>query len=152
MPKKITKGLIAVIIVLFFGFFLNELFTVVEFFLQQFSDFFIFKITGYNVDNPANWYVMIKHFAFIVLVGIISRLVFKSKLHPILKASYLVPTFALIYSIINSLLSNFTFVNYLVSFYFFVGALYALRKSKLNWLYSFSLIAVSTAVILSMIS
>ncbi|MFH0819098.1 MAG: hypothetical protein V1898_03850 [Patescibacteria group bacterium] len=101
-----------------------------------------------DINMIVDWYPPLKYFAFLLIIGITSYYIFKSKLSTLFKATYLTVPTALVLVTEGIFLYNWPLVVYLLGFISSVSALYYLYKTKQPWIYyySISLIAITLAI------
>ena len=82
------------------------------------------------------------HGSFVVIIGIISWFVFKSKLKEIYKAIYMTVPLAVVFVTIGIFLFQWPIAVYLLGTLFGIGALYYFYRTKQHWIYYYTLILV----------
>ena len=98
------------------------------------------------VDAGAPFFPVLLHFLFVILIGLISWLVFKSKLGVILKASYLSVPAAVVFATIGMFLYSWPLIALFLGGFVAIGILYYFYKTKQPWLYYYTVILIGLAL------
>jgi len=88
------------------------------------------------------------HALFVVIIGLISWLVFRSKLGVLYKAIYMTVPLAVIFVTLGILLYRWPVVAYSLGSLFAIGVLYYFYHTKKPWLYYYTLILVGLAMLM----
>jgi hypothetical protein len=95
-----------------------------------------------------NWLPAAKHGMFAVLILLVSLLVLRSKLNVFIKATFMILPLATVYVTIGMLLSSRPIIAWLLGALTGVGVLICLCRTKKPWLYFYTLILISVAMLL----
>ena len=89
------------------------------------------------------WLPPLLHLSFLVIIGVISWFIFKSRLKVIYKAVYLAIPVAVVLVTIGIFLSNFPIILYPLGTLIVLGILFYLYYKKQSWLYYYTVILFS---------
>ena len=89
------------------------------------------------------WFPPLMHFLFVIFIGCISWIVFKSKLRVFIKATYMTVPLAVVMVTIGMFLYQWSVVSFLLGGLFILSVLYYLHYTKQPWLYYYSTILIS---------
>jgi hypothetical protein len=146
--EKRVKIVLEIVAVPIIGFILLNLAFLLDALFQGLINLIFGLFIDINPDMTLYWYPPTKHLLFLILIGLISYFVFKSKLKDICKATYLFVPLAAVYVTIGIFLNNIQILVYILSTLFFLATLYYLYKKKLSWIYYYSLILISLLMLI----
>lgn len=149
MVSKKLKNILSVLAIPILGFILLNLAFILDYLFQTALDSFVRLYAHIDINMIWGWYPPLKHFIFIILLGLLSRFIFKSKLNKFFKAVFLILPLAVIYLTIGMFLYPWPIASFLLALYFFLGTLYFLIRKKMNWLYFYVLILITAVMIVS---
>ena len=141
--KKWAWNIFSVLAVAVFGFILLNL----AFLFDALYQGIVRGIVGFFIslgpESRLYWFPPLMHLSFLVLIGIISWIVLRSRLWTLLKAIYLcVPVVAVLVTL-GMFLYGLPFVLYPLGALFCFGILYYLYRTKKPWIYYFTVIFLS---------
>lgn len=148
IKSPIIKNILSVIIITLFGFVLLNLTFILDFLFQGLIDAIVnlFTKTDFNMAWP--WFPPLKHGLFVVVIGLVSWLVFKSKLKDIYKATYLTVPTAVILVTIGMSFYRWPVAVYSICGVLVAGILYFFYRTKKPWLYCYAVIIVSLVLLI----
>ena len=117
-------------------------------------NFLVFELIGLFVSEEFiathqwEWFPIMRHALFLVIIGLISWPILRSKLGTLYKAIYMTVPLAVIFVTIGILLYNWPIVPYLVGGLFTVGVLFYLYRTKQPWLYYYTVILVALSLMI----
>jgi len=117
-------------------------------------NFLVFELIGLFVSEEFiathqwQWFPITRHASFLVIIGLISWPILRSKLGTLYKAIYMTVPLAVIFVTIGILLYNWPIVPYLVGGLFTVGVLFYLYRTKQPWLYYYTVILVALSLMI----
>lgn len=145
IKNPIVKNILSAVTIIFFGFVLLNLTFLLDFLFQSIIDSLISFFT--KADFMAwPWLPLVKHSLFAVVIGLISWLVFRSKIRDFYKATFLTVPTAVVLVTIGILLFHWPIAVYSISGLLVAGALCYLYRTKKPWLYWYAVILVSLAL------
>ncbi len=142
--NQYTKIILQAIAIAGFGFVLLNLAFIFDFLIVRIIEFFIDEkfLTSYQ------WFPFAQHGLFVIIIGVISWFIFRSKLETIYKAIYMTVPVTVILVTVGILLYRWPIAVYLVGGLISLGALYYFYRNKQSWLYYYSLILVAFALLM----
>jgi hypothetical protein len=105
------------------------------------ASFRLFTHVDFNVEW--HWFPPVKHFLFIVVIGLISWLVFRTRLSTIYKAIFMTVPVAVVLATIGMSLYRWPIVLYSLGTLLCICTLYFFYRTKQPWLYYYTVILVS---------
>jgi len=147
--NPIVKNILSALAVAIFGFILLNLTFLFDFLFQSLIDLIIKIFTPVNVNMDWQWFPPVKHAMFVVVIGLISWPIFKSKLRTLFKAIYMTVPLAVALVTIAILLYHWQIAVYSLGALFCIGVLYYFYRTKQPWLYYYTLILVSIALLIA---
>lgn len=149
MPKNsIAKNILSAAAVTIFGFILLNITFVVDFLFQSLIDKIINLFTSTDINMAWRWFPPTKHAMFMVVIGLISWLIFRSKLGVLYKAIYMTVPLAVIFATIGMFLGKWPMIAYPLGGLFSLGVLYYFYRTKRSWLYYYTVILISLVMLL----
>ncbi len=129
------KNILSALFIAGFGFiFLNVTFmfdyfyqSLVRGIIQLFLSVDIFS--GYAIIPP------IMHISFVLIIGIITRFIFISKLETLVKATFMTVPLTVVFVTIGMFLFRWPLVGFVLGSCFTLGVFYYLYRTKQPWLY-----------------
>ena len=112
-------------------------------------NFLVFKLIGFFVSDEFvathqwQWFPIMRHALFLVLIGFISWPIFLSKLGTLYKAIYMTVPVAVLLANIGIFLYEWPVVPYVVGGVCILVVLYYFYRTKQPWLYYYSAILVA---------
>jgi hypothetical protein len=89
-----------------------------------------------------------KHVMFMIMIGLISWPIFRSKLRVFFKAAYMTVPLAVVFATLGMFLFPWPPAAYIVGSLFSMSVLYYLYRTKQPWLYYYTLVLVSLTMLL----
>lgn len=142
LENQIIKNILSALAVLVFGFILLNLAFMFDFLIQSLVVGLIKLFTPVNFETNFQWLPPALHGLFVVIIGVISWFVFRSKLGTLYKAVYMTVPVAVIFVTIGMSLYRWPVVAYSLGGLFGVGVLYYFYRTKKPWLYSYTVVLV----------
>lgn len=151
--NPIAKNILSAIAVAVFGFILLNLAFLFDFLIQSLVVRLIELITTVDfktIDFQTNfqWLPPAMHGLFMVIIGIISWLVFRSNLGRLYKAIYMTVPLAAGFLTLGIFLYRWPIAAYSIGSMLGIGILYFFYRTKQPWLYSYAVILVGLAMLL----
>ena len=102
----------------------------------------------FGADYAANhsWFLILQYVIFLIIIGLISWLVLRSKIRPIYKAIFSTVPFAAGFVTIGIFLFSWPVAVYSISALAAIATLYYFYRTQKIWFYWFALIAVALAL------
>lgn len=138
----IVKNILSALAVAAFGFILLNITFMFDFFFQSLVDGVIKLFTSADINMAWHWFSPIKHAMFVVIIGLISWLIFRSKLGTLYKAIYMTVPLAVVFTTLGMFLGQWLVIAYPLGVLFSIGVLYYFYRTKQPWLYYYTLILV----------
>ena len=152
MKNKTLKYIFQALGIAIFGYILLNFVFVFDFVFQNLIDSFVRLFAQIEGNRIWPWYPTLKHFLFVLIIFVISPFIFKSKIKTIYKAIFFTVPLAVIYVTIGMFLYRWPVAVYILSAYFFFGTLYFFYRKKLSWIYTYTTILVTLALLLMNLS
>ena len=148
LKNPIVKNILSALAIAVFGFILLNLAFLFDFLFQSLVDGIIKLFTPVDINMNWHWFPPIKHAMFVVIIGLISWFIFKSKLRVIYKAIYMTVPLAVVFATLGIFFYQPPLVPYLLGFLFSLGVLYYFYRTKQPWIYYYTLILVALVMLL----
>jgi len=146
--NKIFKNIFSALAVAVFGFILLNIAFLFDSLYQGLVRGFIGIFMPLNPDMDLYWFPPLMHFSFVIIIGLISWFVFKSKIKSIYKAIFMTVPLAVVFATIGMFLHSLTLAVYLLGILFALCVLYYLYRTKQPWIYYYTLILISLLMFL----
>ncbi len=143
-----VKNILSAVAVAGFGFVLLGLTFLFDFLFQSLVDGVIRLFTPGDFNMACYWFPPTKHAMFVVIIGLISWPIFRSKLGVLYKAIYMTVPLAVFFATIGIFLYHWPVVPYLVGGLFTIGVLFYFYRTKQPWLYYYTLILVALSLMI----
>lgn len=141
-----VKNILSAVAVVIGGMILLNLTFMFDFGFQSLLKFIFYRNT--DLMMTVAWLPGFQHGLFVVLIGFISWLIFRTKWPTLIKAIYLpVPT-AVVLVTVGILTYQWSIASYGISTILVLGTLYWFYRTKQPWLYYFSVIWVAIALLI----
>jgi len=147
LRNRNAKNILSAVAVAVFGFILLNLTFIFDALYQGIIRRIIGIFIAFDPDTNLYWFPPLMHGSFVVVIGLISWLVLKSKLKVIYKAIYMTVPVAVVLVTAGIFLYRWPSVSYTVCGLFSFSVLYYLYRAKQPWLYYYSLILVSITLL-----
>ena len=141
--KPLVKNILSAVAVAVFGFILLNLTFLFDFLFQSVVIWFIQLFTSANPPMDWHWFPPLMHLAFVALIGLISWVVFRSKIKVLFKAIYLTVPTAVVLATLGIFFYQWPVVPFVLGFLSVAAVLFYFYRTKQPWLYCFSVILVS---------
>jgi hypothetical protein len=146
--SQAVKTVLSALAVAVFGFVLLNITFLFDFLLNELMTKFLGLFLKFNPEMPLKWFPTMMHVLFIIIIGLISWPVFRSKLGVIYKAIYMTVPTAVFFVTIGILLYNWPLAVYSICILSAVGILYFFYRTRQHWLYYYSVILVGLALVI----
>ena len=148
LKNQLAKNILSALAVAVFGFILLNLTFILDFLFQSLVDGIVKLFTPVDTNMVWGWFPPTKHALFVVIIGLISWLVFRSKLRVLYKAIYMTAPLAVVFLTIGMFLGRWPIVAYPLGGLFGIGLLYYFYRTKQPWLYYYTIILISLVMLL----
>jgi len=148
MKNNVNKNILMAVVVVCFGFILLNLAFIFDSLFQSSVIGFINLFTPVNFETNFQWLPPIMHCLFIVIIGIISWLVFRSKLGTLYKAIYLTVPLVVVFATLGMFLGRWPIAAYTIGCLLSLGVFYFFYHTKQPWLYYFTVTLISLVMLL----
>ena len=150
--KPWVKNVLSALAVAVFGFILLNLTFILDFLFQSLVDGAVRLFTPDDVSMAWRWFPPAKHVMFVVIIGLISWFILRSKLGTLYKAIYLTVPVAVILATIGIFLYRWPVAVYLVDGFITIGILYYLYRTRQHWLYYYTVVLVAATLMIFTLS
>ena len=141
LKNLLVKNILLALVVTIFGFILLILTFLFDFIFQSAIRGFIGFFTLLDTNN-LYWFSPLMHFLFVVVIGLISWFVFRSKLKVLYKAIYMTVPVAVVLVTVGIFLYRWPIASYFVGSLLCIFTLYYFYRTKQIWLYYYAVILV----------
>lgn len=140
------KKILQAVLIVAAGFILLNFTFLFDWVFQSFIRF-VFYPSGESM-NMVGWLAPFQHFLFVVLIGFITWLIFRTKWPVLVKAIYLsVPT-AVVLVTVGMFTANWLWLSYSLGGLLTLATLYVFYRTKQPWQYYFGVIWVTIALVI----
>lgn len=136
----VTKIILSALIIFVFGFFL---FTIIISLKYMCQPYVIYLFVTPDIAENLPWLPKLMDIIFVVIIGLISWWIFRSKLPLIYKAIYTSVAVGVTLEVVGMFLYRWPIVSYSVSTIITLGILYYLFRTRKPWHYYFAVIMMS---------
>jgi hypothetical protein len=143
LKNQVLKNILSALAVAFFGFILLNIAFLFDYLFQSVIMLLIRIFTPADLYMEFTWFPPMMHVLFVVLIGLISWLVFRSKLRVLFKATYMTVPLAVVFVTIGMFLYPWPLVALLLGGLVAMGILYYFYLTKQPWLYHYTVILVA---------
>ena len=140
--NPIVKNILSAVTVAVFGFVLLIITFLLDFLFQSLIDGIIAIFIPFDMNIAWNWSPLIKHAMFLIIIGLVSWFIFRSKLGVLYKAIYMTVPLAVVLVTMGMFLYRWPIIIYLLGSLFVIAVLYYFHRSKQHWLYYYTVILV----------
>jgi hypothetical protein len=141
-----VKNVLSAVAVAIFGLILLNVAFIFDAVYQGSVRWVIAHFIDIGPDMRLYWFPPLMHLSFVVIIGVISWFVFRSKLGEIYKAIYLVVPVAVVLVTVGMFLFHWPIAGYSVGFLLCACTLYYFYRTKQPWLYYYSVILIGLAL------
>ena len=142
LKKPVVKNILSALAVAFFGFILLNLAFMFDALFQSAIMAIIKLFIPGDLFMQYPWLPLVMHALFVVVIGLISWLVFRSKLKVLFKAIYMTVPLAVVFVSIGMALHQWPVISYLIGFLFGISLLYYFYRTKQPLLYYYTVVLV----------
>mgnify|MGYP001575441596 FL=1 len=146
--NPIVKNILSAAAVAVFGFILLNLAFMFDFLFQSLVIGLIELFAPVDFEIGWQWLPPFMHGSFVLLLGLISWFIFRSKLGVLYKAIYMTVPLVVVLATIGMFLYQWPIAVYSLSGLFFIGVLYHFYRTKQPWLYYYTLVLAGLAMLL----
>ncbi|MFH1388583.1 MAG: hypothetical protein ABIG86_01015 [Patescibacteria group bacterium] len=148
LKKPISRIILSALAVAGFGFILLGLTFFFGFLFQSLITKIVKLFIPVNVNPEMDyyWFPSMLHALFVVVVGLISWPIFRSKLRVPYKAIYMTVPLAVVFVTLGIFLYRWPVVAFSIGGLFSIGVLYSFYRTKQPWIYYYTVILVATAL------
>jgi hypothetical protein len=144
--NSMAKNILSALAVAGFGFILLNFTFIFDFLLHSLVAGFIKLFIPVNPEITYYWFPPVIHALFVVVIGLISWLIFRSKLGVLYKAIYMTVPSAVVFVTLGMFLYRWPVAAYSLGSLFGIGVLYYFYRTKQPWLYYYTVILVGLAL------
>ena len=143
--KPLARNILPAIAVAGFGFILLNLAFIFDFLFQSAVLWFVRLFVRLSDDdlNIIGWIPPAMHLSFVIVIGLISWFVFRSKLRVLFKAIFMTVPTAVVLVTLGMFLYRWPLVSYSVGTLSSAAVLYCFYRTKQPWLYFYTVILIS---------
>ena len=142
LKNPLVKNILSAVAVAVFGFILLNLTFIFDAIYQTPIRLLVRLFIPLEPDSDLYWFPPLMHGSFVVVIGLISWFVFRSKLRILYKAIYMTVPVAVVLVTTGIFLYQWPIVSYSVGSLLCVGTLYYFYRTKQPWLYYYTVILV----------
>lgn len=150
--KPLVKNILWVLAVCFFGIILLNLTFMFDALYQGAIRRIVMMFMPFNPESTMYRFPILMHGSFVVIIGIISRFIFKSKMRTLFKAIYMPVPVATVLVMLGMFLSNKPTISYTVGTVLCLITLYYFYRTKQPWIYYFAVIVTALTLVIYTIS
>lgn len=147
--NPIVKNILSALAVAGGGFVLLNLAFLFDFLFQSLLDVIIGLFTTADINMAWAWYPPVKHSLFVIIIGLISWFVFRSKLAVLYKAIFMTVPLAVIFVTFGIFFYRWPAVVYSLGSLFAAAVLYYFYRNKQPWLYYYTVILIGIVMLLA---
>ena len=144
--NPMVKNILSALAVAGFGFILLNFTFIFDFLLHSLVAGLIKLFIPVNPEITYYWFPPVMHALFVVVIGLISWLIFRSKLGVLYKAIYMTVPSAVVFVTLGMFLYRWPVAAYSLGSLFGIGILYYFYRTKQPWLYYYTVILVGLAL------
>ena len=140
--NKIIKNILSVLGVTIFGYILLNVTFIFDTIYQGIIRGIIGLFTPLDPNMNLYWFPPVIHSSFVIIIGLISWFVFRSKLKVLYKAIYMTVPVAVVLVTVGIFLYQWPIISYSLGTLLCLGTLYYFYKTKQPWLYYYAVVLV----------
>lgn len=148
IKNQAIKNILSAVAVAIFGFILLNITFLFDALYQGIIRGIVNLFIPLTPDTNLYWFPPLMHGSFVIVIGIISWFVFKSKMKVLYKAIYMTVPLAVVYVTIGIFFYQWQIIVYFLSILFGAAVLYYLYHTKQPWIYYYTLILISFLMLL----
>jgi len=146
--NPLVKNILSAVAVAIFGFILLNITFLFDFIFQSAIRGLIRLFIPLDPNTDLYWFPPLMHASFVIIIGIISWFVFRSKLKVLYKAIYMTVPLAVVLVTIGIFLYHWPVAAYSLGSLFGIGVLCYFYRAKKPWLYYYTVILVGLAMLI----
>ncbi|MBW2963869.1 hypothetical protein KY363_00265 [Candidatus Woesearchaeota archaeon] len=144
--NRVVRYVLSAVAVAFFGFILLNLAFILDALYQNSVRWLVGRFILLGPELTPRWFPVTMHASFVVIIGIISWLVFRSKLGEIYKAVFMTVPVATVLVTTGMFLSHWPVLSYSVGALLCAAALYIFYRTRQPWIYYYTVILVGVTL------
>jgi len=148
LKNPIFKNILQTLAVALFGFVLLNLTFLFDFLFQTLITRFINLFTQTDLMMTYGWYPPFLHILFMIVIGLVSWFIFKSRLGTFYKATYMTVPTAVVLATVGISLYLWPIAAYSLGALISIGILYYFYRTKQPWLYYYTVILIGITMLL----
>ena len=148
IKNRIAKNILSALAVAGFGFLLLNVAFIFDFLFQSLVMGCIKFFVPFDIMMNLAWFPQMMHLAFLAIIGLITWAVFRTKWRVLYKAIYMTVPLATVFATFGMFFYRWPVAAYSLSGLFGLAILYHLYTTKQPWLYYYTLILVSLAMLM----
>ena len=149
LKNPLVKNILSAVAVTIFGFILLNLTFIFDAVYQGLLRRLVGLFIPLTPDTNLYWLPPLFHGSFVVVIGIISWFVFRSKLKVLYKAVYMTVPVAVVLATVGIFLYRWPTVAYSIGGLFTLSVLYYFYRTKQHWLYYYTVILVGFVMLIA---
>jgi hypothetical protein len=126
-----------------FGFILLNLAFLFDFIYQSIIRGFVMLFIQINQDTNLYWIPLFFHGSFVIMIGLISWFIFRSRLKEFYKIIYMTVPVAVVLATMGMFFNHWPIIVYTLGSLIVISLLYYFYKTKKYWLYYYTVLLVS---------
>jgi hypothetical protein len=142
LKNPIVKNILSSVAIAGFGFVLLNITFIFDALFQNLVDGVSKIFIPVDLNMALYWYPPVKHAMFLIIIGLISWFIFKSRLGVLYKAIYMTVPLVVVFVTMGMFLNRSPMAALLLGSLFCIGVLYYFYRSKQSWLYYYTVILV----------
>ena len=146
IKNKTVKNILLALAVAFFGFILLNLTFIFDALYQGAVRGIIRLFIPITPETDWYWFPILMHSSFVIIIGVISWFVFRSKLRALYKAIYMTVPLAVVFATMGMFLYHWPIAVYSLGILFTICIMYYFYRTKQPWIYYYTLILVGLAM------
>lgn len=139
----IIKNILSALAIAFFGLILLNLTFIFDALYQGIIRGIVNLFIPFNPESRLYWLPFLFHGSFVIIIGLISWPIFKSKMRVLFKAIYLTVPVAVVLVTLGMFLNRWPIILYPLGSLLCIATLYLFYRAKQSWLYYYTVILVS---------
>ena len=142
LRNQTIRNILSALAVAVFGFILLNLTFLFDVLFQSVVDAFVSFLTPVDFNIAWHWFPPLKHAMFVIIIGLISWLIFRSQVGILYKAIYLTVPVAVALVTVGIFLYRWPILSYSFGSFLCSGVLYYFYRTKQPWLYYYTVTLV----------
>ena len=146
--NPVVKNILSAVAVAGLGFILLGLTFIFDFLFQSLVDGIIKLFTIADINMTWHWFPPVKHAVFVMIIGLISLPIFRSKLGVLHKAIYMTVPLAVVFVTLGIFLYRWPIAVYSLGSLLGIGIFYYFYRNKQPWIYYYTVILVGLTLVI----